>query len=396
MNRLSLPHRLWRRLPARARRAALGFAAGRLAPKADMAPPAQSRGVVVAGELTQPTGVGEAARLYADACAALGLLRGQFAVRVGGRGDAAALPRDAALLLNVNAPSIPLMLARETPDLLRGRRVIGLWAWELPVVPAAWNVGRKYVHEVWACSSFAGAALEALMPGKVRVVPHPLGLRNLSPVSATRADFGVADHVVLTVVVFALGSSFARKNPLGAIDAFKRAFGGRDDQMLLVKFSGEAAFSAEAEKIYAAAGPNIKTVAGNWPPERVEALLACADIVLSLHRAEGFGLVPAQAMLRGVPVVATGWSGNMDYMDAHSAALVGYRLVPMRDDSGVYGKVPGAVWAEPDLEDAADKLRLLGDDAAWRKQLGARGCAKAAAALDGAALRAALAASGIT
>ena len=70
--------------------------------------------------------------------------------------------------------------------------------------------------------------------------------------------------------------------------------------------------------------------------------------MLSLHRSEGFGLVPAEAMLLGRAVVATGWSGNMDFMDADSAALVGYRLVPARDPRGVF-EAPGADWAEPDL-----------------------------------------------
>ena len=106
-------------------------------------------------------------------------------------------------------------------------------------------------------------------------------------------------------------------------------------------------------------------------------------------------LVPAQAMLRGIPVVATGWSGNLQYMDQASAALVGYRLIPVADPSGVYGRIPGALWAEPDVDDAAAALRRLGDDPAARAALGARGAAKAAAALAGDELRAALTAAGI-
>jgi hypothetical protein len=95
-------------------------------------------------------------------------------------------------------------------------------------------------------------------------------------------------------------------------------------------------------------------------------------------------------------VVATGWSGNLQFMDADSAALADSRLVAMRDPTGVYGNIPGAVWAEPDVAHAAALLRQLAEDPAARLALGARGRAKARAALGGAEMRAALAANGIT
>jgi glycosyltransferase involved in cell wall biosynthesis len=397
MDRLSVAHRLWRWLPPTARRAALLRAATLLAPKPDAAAPAASRGLVVAGELAQATGMGEAARQYAAGCAAAGALRGQYGLRAGGKGGAAALPPDAALLLAVNAPSIPLMLAREPRALLAGRRVIGAWAWELPVLPPAWAVGARYVHEAWACSAFTAAALEGVLPGRVRVVPYPLAMHPLPPAAGGRADFGVAAAALLVAVVFGLGSSFTRKNPLAAIAAFKQAFGERADRVLVVKMTGAAAFPAEAAAVRTAASgaDNIRIFTGDWPAAQVEGLIAGADILLSLHRAEGFGLVPAQAMLRGVPVVATGWSGNLQFMDADSAALVDSRLVEMRDPTGVYGKIPGAVWAEPDVAHAAARLRHLADDPAARLALGARGRAKARSALGGAELRAALAANGI-
>jgi glycosyltransferase involved in cell wall biosynthesis len=397
-DQLSVAHRLWRLLPPTARRAALLRAATLLAPKPDAAAPQASRGMVVAGEFSQATGMGEAARQYATGCAAAGFLCAQYGLRAGGKGDAAALPKDAALLLAVNAPSIPLMLAREPKALLAGRRVIGAWAWELPVLPPAWAVGARYVHEAWACSAFTAAALESVLPGRVRVVPYPLAMHPLSPTEGGRADFGLAPDALVVAVVFGLGSSFTRKNPLAAIAAFQQAFGCKADRVLVVKMTGAAAFPAEAAAVQAAAGgaENIKIFTGDWPAAQVEGLIACAEILLSLHRAEGFGLVPAQAMLRGIPVVATGWSGNLQFMDADSAALADSRLVAMRDPTGVYGNIPGAVWAEPDVAHAAALLRQLAEDPAARLALGARGRAKARAALGGAEMRAALAANGIT
>jgi glycosyltransferase involved in cell wall biosynthesis len=140
--------------------------------------------------------------------------------------------------------------------------------------------------------------------------------------------------------------------------------------------------------------PNIRIDARSLPAVDHHALTACADIVLSLHRSEGLGLVPAEAMLLGRAVVATGWSGNLEFMDETGAALVAYRLVPAQDPRGVH-EVPGAVWAEPDLEDAVARLRRLADDPYERAALGSRGQALARRCLGPAPLIQALSTLGL-
>ena len=125
------------------------------------------------------------------------------------------------------------------------------------------------------------------------------------------------------------------------------------------------------------------------PTADAPALTTIADLVLSLHRSEGFGLVPVEAMLLGRTVIATGWSGNMEFMDERSAALVRYRLVAAADPRGIY-VVPGAVWAEPDVMHAAEWLRCLADDAPVRATLGAAGQIRARARLGLAALASAM------
>jgi glycosyltransferase involved in cell wall biosynthesis len=392
-DRLRIGHRLWRALPAGLRREALGAAARALSPRKTAAP-ARSTGALVAGEIAAPTGMGEAARSWGGGIAALGIETGLIPLSIGGRAPALPSP-GAALILAVNAPSIPLMLARAGRNYLAGRRIIGAWAWELPVAPRSWARASAQVHEVWACSAFAAAALEPLFPGRVTAVPFPLArLARPAPVR-NRAAFGLPEDAVVTLLVFSLGSSLSRKNPLAAIRAFKAAFGNDPSQLLVVKFSGAAAYPGHAARIAAEAAPNIRIMSGAWPSERVQALLACADILLSLHRAEGFGLALAEAMLAGIPVIATGWSGNMDFMDAHSAALVGCELIPVADEAGLYRHLPAARWAAPDEAQAAAHLQRLASDPAARAALGAKGRAYAARALDGAALAQALRAAGI-
>ena len=108
--------------------------------------------------------------------------------------------------------------------------------------------------------------------------------------------------------------------------------------------------------------------------------------MLSLHRGEGFGLVLAEAMLLGKPVIATAWSGNTDFMDRSNAALIDYRLVPARDDRSVYR----GLWAEPDVAEAACLLRMLADDPGLRRAMGEQARVSTKARLDGHELAAAV------
>ena len=316
----------------------------------------------------------------------------------GGGGDAPVLdmPPGVPLLLHVNPPLLAYTLLRLPRRLLRNRLVIAQWAWELPAVPADWGRATRFVHRLWAPSRFTGEALDALLPGRVQNVPHPLAMSPPRPSNLSRADFGLSSNALLVLVSFNLASSLVRKNPLGAIAAFRAAFGDRPDRQLLLKIGNPDQWPEDFASIQAAVAgaANIRIETRTLPTADTHALTACADIVLSLHRSEGFGLVPAEAMLLGRPVIATGWSGNMDFMDADSAALIGYRLIPARDPRGVYD-IPGTMWAEPDHGEATAALQRLGEDAELRARIGARGRAMAKARLGVGPMQAALAELGI-
>lgn len=378
-------HRLWRALPRGARRGLLVRGTALLAPRPDRPPPPAAPGLVVAGELARASGLGEGARLMLHALGALGvpswpvqaaLMAEDDGLRAeaGGAGRGAPPPPRVPLLLHVNAPQVPAALLRLGRGMVWGRRVVGYWVWELPVAPPSWRAGVPFVHEVWAPSRFAAAAMEPLLPGRVRVVPHPVALRPPRPAALDRAAFGLPAGAVVTLVAFNLASSLERKNPLAAIAAHRLAFGDRPDRVLLLKVGNPHHFPADFERLRAAAAgaANVRLETRTLPPADHHALIAASDIVLSLHRSEGFGLVLAEAMLLGRATVATGWSGNTDFMDTGCAALVPARLVPVRDPRGVYD-APGAVWAEPDVAEAAAALARLAGDAGARRALAAAG-----------------------
>jgi glycosyltransferase involved in cell wall biosynthesis len=283
-------------------------------------------------------------------------------------------PPGCPLVVHVNPPLLPLVLARLPRRLVRGRRIVGYWYWELPLAPADWRLGAEFVHAVWAPSRFTADAVAHLSAEPVSVVRPPIAVDPPSHALLGRADFSLPAAAVVVLVSFNLASSFARKNPIGAIEAFRAAFGTRPDRVLVLKTGNVDHFPDDFAQILAAtnAATNIRLITETLSPAAALALTATADIVMSLHRSEGFGLVAAEGMLLGKPVVATGWSATREFMDDDCAALVRSRLITAEDPRGVY-RVEGAVWADPDLRHAAEWLRRLADDPDLRRLLGGAG-----------------------
>ena len=373
-------HRLWRALPQGPRRRLLANGTSWLAPRPSQPPPPCRGGAAVAGELGRASGLGEAARLFLGGLQALGV--------PGWTAGASPMPPPGVpLIVHANAAVLPLAMLRLGRDAVRGRRIVGVWPWELQAVPDTWRAGFDYVHEVWAPSRFSAAAIERAMPPawrdrRVRVVPYPVAACPPNPAPFSRAALGLSPGAVVTLVVFSLASSLVRKNPLGAIEAHRRAFGTRPDRVLLLRVGDPGHFPADFATVLAAAAPlpNVRIDTLTRPRDEAHAIVAASDIVLSLHRSEGFGLVPAEAMLLGKPVVTTGWGGTEDFATDGAAVRIPVRLVPARDPRGVF-TAPGAVWAEPDLDAAAAALVRLAEDGTERARLGAAARAAAAARL---------------
>jgi glycosyltransferase involved in cell wall biosynthesis len=395
---LQIGHSAWRQLPRDFRRRAMAGVASRLAAKPDWPAPATSNGVIIAGDVTGANGLAESARIMHGVIAAHNLARGLAPLGLPSVVPAfsASLPKDAALLAVVNAPILPVGLLRFPRRFLAGRRVIGLWAWELPVLPGDWHYGAQFAHEIWAPSQFTADAIEPLAPGRVRVVPYPLAAVPDLPVEGNRETFDLPGDAMVVLTIFNLASSMTRKNPLGTIAAFKAAFGHRSDCLFVLKISGGEVYPDDLALIEAEIGdaPNIRLITGTMPGPLLRGLIVASDIVLSLHRSEGFGLVPATAMLLGRPVIATGWSGNLTFMTPETSALVAYKLIPVIDPRGTY-EMPGALWAEPDIPDAVAWLRRLADDAELRRVMGLAGQDHAQKTLGAGPVLAALAANGI-
>ena len=373
---------VWRMVPAGWRRDLLHRIARLTAPLPDRDPPPARTGIAILGELSVPSGLGESARVMVLALRNLGVrvfpLDSALGGVLTGGAKAEAPPPQVPLVIHANPHRLGTALLALPRDAVRGRRIIGYFAWELLVAPPAWRPHLRLVHEIWVPSQFVAEAMKTIMPHDrvlpLRVVPHALAEAPPVPSGLGRADFGLPEDVVIVLTSFNLASGFARKNPLGAVEAFRRAFGTRPDRRLILKVGNPHAAPADLARLRQAISdlPNAVIDDRRLSREDNYAFTAAADIILSLHRSEGLGLVIAEAMSLGRPVVATAWSGNMDFMDDQSAALVPATLVPPDDPSGEFA-VPGALWADPDLDVAAAQLRRLADDPAARAELGLAG-----------------------
>jgi len=332
------------------------------------------------GHLSGGFGLGEGARCTARALEAAGV-RVQW--------------RDLPLATHVNDQPVPqaaewvpaaIDLLHTNPNVLRqtdglATRLelkaplrIGYWAWELEAFPSGWEFGFAGLDQLWCPSTFTAQALALRSPVPVSALPHLIDWGRADRLAQRRLGQPQRQRGAPFTVLFAFDfwSTMGRKNPLGAIEAFQRAFpaGTPTDgstslptARLVLKLSSGRQFPDAADQLRqrALADPRIQVLDGHLPLEQLDDLYAGADVLLSLHRAEGFGLTLAEAMAAGLPVVATGYSGNLDFMPPGSAELVPYRLVPIGRTEGDYRE--GWPWADPDLDAAAAALRRLALDA---------------------------------
>jgi len=369
--------RLWQRLPQHTRSQIINRVSRIIAPVPDRAPKG-GMPIAIAGLFSTMSGIGEGARLAYDALESAGMAPSAFDIsaafgqkEIEGPARRPIVPgTGGTLVVHHNAPFLPHALWALGRARVRGRRVIGYWAWEFPRIPESWYPSFGYLHEVWVPSELARTAVASGTDLPVHTVPHPLPPPVVTP--NMRARLGLPENVLIVLTAFHMGSAFTRKNPLAAITAFRRAFGDATDKLLLVKVidHGASPIAREALGRAVEGAANIRLLNVMLPPADMSGLMAAVDIVLSLHRSEGFGLVPAEAMQLGKPVVATGWSGNMDFMNAGNSAPVAYTMVPVQDPYDGAFIADGQLWAEADVDDAANWLRRLAADPDLRARMG--------------------------
>lgn len=259
------------------------------------------------------------------------------------------------------------------------------WSWEVEEFPRAAVEGAAgLADEVWAVSEFCARSVRAAMPGvpvhtmPVVIAAHPFERR-------PRSYFHLPDDRFLFLFMFDMASGLERKNPLGLIRAFRTAFPPAAPVHLALKVSRGAEHpEAFARLAREAAAAGVTVIDRVMDRADVQALLALCDAYVSLHRSEGFGMTMAEAMLMGKPTVATGYSGNLDFMAEGNSYLVHARRGVLDRDHPPYAR--GCTWAEPSVVHAALLMRRVYERRDEAAAVAARGRAAVEAKLSPAAV----------
>jgi glycosyltransferase involved in cell wall biosynthesis len=317
-------------------------------------------GVNVAGYLSTESGMGEAARASIRSLEAAGVP--MVLTNVASRLRAQDLSYTTFTnenphpfnLVHLNGDNMTAFAADRGRAYFRNRYTIGYWFWELSKWRDDWLEGFNHVDEVWVASEFTRQCLAEVSPVPVLVMPLPFVLPEPPPLG--RAHFGLPEDHTIFLLTFDVSSQTERKNPLGAIRAFRRAALPRGTATLVLKYTN-AEYDRDAVRRFheEAEGLGVAMLDGYMSRAELSALMNVSDCYLSLHRGEGFGMTMGEAMMLGKPVIATNYSGNVDFMTTDNSYLVDYRIVPLTKDYGPYMR--GFVWAEPDVPQAAQFIR---------------------------------------
>jgi len=347
------------------------------------APPAESAPAVrLTGYMGHALGLGAAARGYARALGAAGVQVSTVSVPLHHMELPVALEADYGLhgfedlihegrhgveIVAVNADELPDFVERLGEDYFQGPRV-GIWGWETNAIPQRWQRAFALVDEIWVYSRFMAENIGAVAPVPVIALPPPVE-PPVQPPAPLR--LGVPEGF-LFLFVFDYLSTTQRKNPVGLIEAFKLAFAPGEGPRLLIKtINAPLRPLSEEEVLWAAHGrEDIHVIDRSLSSAELDGLMAACDCYVSLHRAEGFGLTLAEAMAIGKPAIATGYSGNVDFMNAANSYLVDYEIARVGPECEIYP--PDGEWAQPSVEHAAQQLRRVYDDPQEAARIGAQ------------------------
>jgi glycosyltransferase involved in cell wall biosynthesis len=315
-------------------------------------------GVNVAGFFNSELGIGEAARLLIAALDARGIpaLPVQGRLRPPSRqeaefdcvgADAAAYPIN---IVCMNGDTIPIFAREAGRSFFEGRHTIALWWWEVGEIPVGWEDSFEHIDEVWVGSQHIYDAVSPSSPVPVVKVTMPVLMPRVP--RRSRGELGLPEGF-LFLYVHDYQSIAARKNPVGVIEAFKRAFVPGSGAKLVVKSINAGLRRDDHDRVLLAAAdhPDIILIDAYVAAADKNAIIAACDCYVSLHRSEGFGLTLAEAMLLGKPVVATRYGGTLEFTDETNAYLVDWK--PVEVGERAYPYPARALWAEPDLDHAA-------------------------------------------
>lgn len=268
---------------------------------------------------------------------------------------------------------------------------IGVWAWELDIFPSEWMPYLNHFDEIWVPSTFVQKSIQtsplySKYPTPIHVFPfgysqekaleasrNPISKNILQTIPNT---INIPANIFLFFAVFDYYSVFERKNPLAIIKAFQDAFPINENHpvMLVIKTSKpEKLFKNERNKLLNSLNNDkrIHLIEKIISDNEMKLLFRRMDCYVSLHRSEGYGINILEAMLAGIPTIATDYGGNADFFSADPIIRqvhypISYDLITVdstisstEEEYNPYKISPGAHWAQPKHIEAINAMKSV-------------------------------------
>lgn len=269
-------------------------------------------------------------------------------------------------IIHINPYEMPFARINLGRAIWDKRYNIAFWLWELEVFPSEWLSSLQLADEIWTPSEFTSTAIRKVTNKPVMTVPYAL----TAPTDEryNRLYFELPQDKCLFLCMYDCSSTIERKNPLGVIKSFKLAFKAEEKGVqLVIKLNNPQEKDIQLINNEIKGYSNVTIIADILTKAQINSLIKCCDVLVSLHRSEGFGLVPAEAMLLGTAVISTNWSSTTEFMSEETACLVDYNFIEIEKDTGPYKK--GWRWVDPNVEQAAGYMRKMFEDNGYRSNM---------------------------
>ena len=276
------------------------------------------------------------------------------------------------VLLGPGEASLPLTYFKNS-ELFKNKYNIYYLNWESEFFPQEYVDNISFFDEIWVPAKYCQNVISNVCQIPVSIIHYPIEIVVSDAIDEVAENFYDKSSFNF-LFIFDYNSTLERKNPINLIKAFKKAFDKQDKTVsLTIKTSRSTRFAKEKSRLLEEIDgfENIKIVEKIFEKDTLHNIIKSCDSYVSLHRSEGFGLTMAEAMFFGKPVIATGYSGNLDFMNSQNSFLVDYKTCTV--DSKIINYDKNTIWSDPDFEHMAELMKNVKENSTRIKEIAKKG-----------------------